>query len=89
MAERTLHDPEEMLASIMERQEQVLNAGRKASLDALQAYEQTLSALAESQEKLAAASEVEWLSRHLRAQANLTRDVGDAFAKFARDVIDG
>jgi hypothetical protein len=89
MAEQTLHDPEEMLASIMERQEQVLNAGRKASLDALQAYEQTLSALAESQEKLAAASEVEWLSRHLRAQANLTRDVGDAFAKFARDVIDG
>ena len=89
MAEQTLHDPEEMLASIMERQEQVLNAGRKASLDALQAYEQTLSALAESQEKLAAASEGEWLSRHLRAQANLTRDVGDAFAKFARDVIDG
>jgi uncharacterized protein (DUF2384 family) len=88
MAEQTLHDPEEVLASIMERQEEVLRAGRKASVDALQAYEQTLSAFADSQEKLAAASEVEWLSRHLRAQASLTREVGDAFAKFAREVMD-
>jgi hypothetical protein len=88
MVEPTLHDPEEVLASIMERREDVLKAGRKASLDVLQTYEQTLNAVAESQEKLAAASEFEPLSRLLLAQATLTREVGDAFAKFAREVMD-
>ena len=88
MVEQTLHDPEEMIASIMERHEDVLEAGRKASLDVLQTYEQTVNAVAESQEQLAAASEFEPLSRLLRAQASLTREVGDAFAKFAREIMD-
>jgi hypothetical protein len=88
MVEQTLHDPEEVIASMMERSEEVLKAGQKASLDVLQTYEQTLSAVAESQEKLAAASEFEPLSRLLLAQATFTREVGDAFAKFAREVMD-
>ena len=88
MVEQTLHDPEEVLASMMERREEVLKAGRKASLDVLETYEQTLSAVVESQEKLAAASEFEPLSRFLLAQASFTREVGDAFAKFAREVMD-
>jgi hypothetical protein len=88
MAEPTLPDPEQVLASILERQEQLLSAGRKASRDVFQAYEQTLSAFADSQEQLAAASEVESLSRLLRAQACLTREVVEAFSKFAREVTD-
>ena len=88
MHEQTLPDPEELLASMMERQESMLGAGRKATLDALNVYAQTANAFADSQEKLAAASEVEWLSRFLLAQANFTRDVLDASAKFARDVTD-
>lgn len=88
MVEQTQHDPEELIASIMERREDMLKAGQKASLDVLQTYEQTISAVAESQEKLAAASEFEPLSQLLLAQATLTREVGDAFAKFAREVMD-
>jgi hypothetical protein len=88
MNEQTLPDPEQMLASIMERQEQMLTAGRKATLEALQVYSQTATAFADSQDKLADASEVEWLSRLLRAQANFTRDVLDASEKYARDVME-
>jgi hypothetical protein len=88
MAEQTLHDGEQLLGSMKERQEQALTAGRKATLDFVQAYEHTLYELAESQEKLAAASEVEWLSRVLRAQAGFTREVVDASAKFAREVME-
>jgi hypothetical protein len=87
MIEQTLPDPEQMLTSIMERQGQMLTAGRKATLDALQTYTETASAVADSQEKLAAASEVEWMSRLLRAQASFTRAVLDASSKFADEVL--
>jgi hypothetical protein len=88
MIEQTLPDPEQMLAGIMERQGEMLSAGRKATLDAFQTYTETASAIADSQEKLAAASEVEWLSRLLRAQASFTRAVLDASAKFADEILD-
>jgi hypothetical protein len=88
MAEQTLPDPEQVLSSIMDRQRQMLTAGRRATLDAVHAYEETLSTFADSQEKLAAASEVEWLSRLLRAQASFTREMVDASAKFAREVLE-
>jgi hypothetical protein len=88
MAEQMPPDPEQVLASFMDRHKQMLTTGRRATLDGLQAYEQTLSAFAESQEKLAAASEVEWLSRLLRAQASFTREVVDAISKFTREVME-
>jgi hypothetical protein len=88
MIEPTLPDPEQVLATIVERQRQMMLAGRKAALDVLQVYSQTATAFADSQEKLAAESEVEWLSRLLRAQATFTREVLDASEKFARDVMD-
>jgi hypothetical protein len=89
MIEQTLPDPEQVLADIVERQKQMLLGSRKATLDALHVYMQTADAFADSQEELAAASEVEWLSRLLRAQAGFTREVVAASEKFARDVMDG
>jgi hypothetical protein len=88
MVEQTPPDPEQVLASIMDQQKQVFTAGRKATLDGLQAYEQTLSAFADSQEKLADSTDVDWLSRLLRAQAGFTREVVDALGKFTREVMD-
>jgi hypothetical protein len=88
MAEQTPPDTEQVLASIMERQKHMFTAGRKATLDGLEAYEQTLSAFADSQEKLADSTDVEWLSRLLHAQAGFTREVVDAIAKFTHEVVD-
>jgi hypothetical protein len=88
MTEPMLPDPEELFASIIDRQRQLLMAGRKATFDVLDAYSQTARAFADSHERLADASEVEWLSRLLRAQACFTREVLDASAKFAREVME-
>jgi hypothetical protein len=81
-------DRDEILASIRERNEQIMAAGRKTRLELLEAFEQSLSAFADSQEKLADSSEIEWLSRLLHAQAMFTRDMTDASSKFARQLLE-
>ena len=88
MIEPTLPDPEQMLATLVERQRELLMAGRKATLDALQACAETGGVVADAQEKLAASSEVEWVSRLLRAQAGLTRELVDASTRFTRELIE-
>jgi hypothetical protein len=87
MAEQFVPDPEKVLASIRDSQEHLFAAGRKTRLEFLDAYEQTLSAFADSQDKLASMSEVEWLSRLLKAQASFTRELVDASGKFARELL--
>jgi hypothetical protein len=81
-------DREDILSEMRERNEQFLAAGRRTGLEFAEALEQTLSAVADAQEKLAETSEVEWLSRLLHAQATFTRSMGDASAKFTRELID-
>jgi hypothetical protein len=81
-------DREQILASIMERNEQILEAGRRTRLELLEAFEQALGAFADSQEKLADQSEIEWMSRLLRAQATFTRDMTDASSRFARELLE-
>jgi hypothetical protein len=81
-------DREEILASIKERNEQIMQAGRQTRVELLEAFEQSLSAFADSQEKLADSSEIEWMSRLLRAQATFTRDMTDASGKFARQLLE-
>jgi uncharacterized membrane protein len=88
MTQPPLRDREQILESIRERNEQIISAGRQTRIELLEAFEQTLSAFADSQEKLADSSEVEWLSRLLRAQATFTRDVTDASGKFARQLLE-
>jgi hypothetical protein len=81
-------DREQILASIRERNEQILDAGRKTRLELLDAFEQALGAFADSQDKLADQSEIEWMSRLLRAQATFTRDMTDASSRFARQLLE-
>jgi hypothetical protein len=52
------------------------------------AFQQSLEAVAEAQEKLAASSEVEWLTKLLQAQATFTRDIAEASGKFARTLLE-
>jgi hypothetical protein len=87
MAEQFAYNPEEILASMRDRQEQILEAGRKTRLELVDAYGQSLGAVADSQDKLAGVSDVEWLNRILRAQASFTRGFADASGKFARELL--
>jgi hypothetical protein len=87
MSEQFVQDPEKILAGMRDRHEHVFAASRQTSFQILDVWEQTLSAVAESQDKLAAMSEVDWLNRLLRAQATFTRELADASGKFAREIL--
>ena len=88
MSDPLLQDPEQIMASFRERNEQFLAAGRQTQLELVDAFKRTLSAVADSTEQLAETSDVEWVSRLLRAQATLTRDMCEASCKFANEVLD-
>jgi hypothetical protein len=79
---------DELLTHFRERNEQMLAAGRHTQLELLAAFEQAATAFAASEEMLAERSEVEWLSRLLRAQAILTRELADFSGRFARELLE-
>jgi len=87
MAGQTAPDAEQLIERIRKSNEQIIEAGRKAGLDFLQAYEQTLNAFAEYQEKLADSSQLEGLTSVLRAQADFTRQVVGAYSEAARTAL--
>ena len=60
----------------------------QTQLELVDAFQQSLEAVAEAQEKLAASSEVEWLTKLLQAQAIFTRDLAEASGKFARTLLE-
>jgi hypothetical protein len=87
MASGSKQDAEQIIANIREINEQVLEVGRKAGLDFLQAYEPTLRTFADCQDKMADESQLDQLANVLRAQANFTRDVVGAHTGVAREAL--
>jgi hypothetical protein len=77
-------DAEQVMASIRDLNEQILEAGRSAGLEFLDAYERTLQTFADYQEKFADESKSDWLTQMMKAQANFTRDVGSAVSEVWR-----
>jgi hypothetical protein len=86
MAETT-RDAEQVTARIRELNEQILEVGRSAGLEFLDAYERTLRTFADYQEKLADASQSDWLTQMMKAQANFTRDVVSAVSEASRSTL--
>jgi len=72
---------------IQQLTEQVLEAGRRAGLSYLDAYDATARTVADYQERLAGASQVEWVTSAVRAQANLTREVSRVYTTTARQLL--
>ena len=84
---QTARETEQAAERIRELNEQVLDFGRKAGLNFLEAYESTLRTFADYQDRVADSSQVEWVSSIARAQANFTREVTNAYASTARDLL--
>ncbi len=80
-------DTEAAAERIRELNEQVLEFGRKAGLNFLEAYESTLQTFADYQDRVADSSQVEWVSSIARAQANFTREVTRVYTGTARDLL--
>ena len=83
----TNKDAEAAVERIRELNEQILDFGKKAGVQFLEAYETNLKSFAEYQDKLADSSQVEWVSSIARAQANFTREVSAAYAASARELL--
>jgi hypothetical protein len=88
MTEPLLQDSEQVVQTIRERNEMMLAAVRQTQRELVDAFERTLCSVADSGEKLADTSEVEWVSRMLRARAAFSRDLADASCKFARELLE-
>ena len=84
MSTQTQRSPEQLAASIREANERILEYGRRAGTEFLEAYERTLLTYADYQEKLAEGAASEWLTQAMKAQANFTRDIAGAFADAGR-----
>ena len=84
---QTTEQAEQAAERIRELNEQILEWGRKAGLNFLEAYESTLRTFADYQDRVADSSQVEWISSIARAQANFTREVTRAYTATARDLL--
>ena len=72
---------------IRELNEQVLEFGKKAGLQFLEAYETNMKTFADYQDKLADAAQVEWVANATRAQANFTREITRVYSTTTRDLL--
>jgi hypothetical protein len=84
MSTQTQRSPDQVAASIRAANERILEYGRKAGTEFLEAYERTLLTYADYQDRLADGATSEWLTQAMKAQANLTRDIAGAFADAGR-----
>jgi hypothetical protein len=87
MTATSTQDPEKIIAGIRDGQEELMTAGRTTMIEAAEAMEQTLGMFADADEKIAEATEVEWVSRLLRARASFTRDLLSASSRFTRELL--
>ncbi len=81
------NEAEAAAEQIREVNEQVLDFGRRAGGTFLDAYETTVKAVADYQDKVADSSPIDWLGTVGHAQANLTREVGKVYASTARELL--
>ena len=87
MTDTFTQDPEKIVAALRGGHEEFMAATRKTLLEAAEAMEQTLGMLADAEEQLADTTDIEWMSRLLRARAGFTRDLLSASSRFARELL--
>jgi hypothetical protein len=84
---KTSKETEAATERIRELNEQILTFGRKAGVQFLDAYENTLKTFADYQDKIADQSQIEWIASIARAQANFTRELTRVYTSSARDLL--
>jgi hypothetical protein len=84
-------DPKQQVEDAVERiralNEQVLTAGRELGQSFLDAYEQSMRTFAEFQERSAEGTDLDWVVRIAKAQADFTREVTKSSAEAARRML--
>jgi hypothetical protein len=67
--------------------ERIIDSSKQAGEVTLSAYAKTLGSIAELQENVGKASQLDWLTTFATAQANFTRDLAEAYTDAARKLV--
>jgi len=78
---------EEATTRIRELNERLIESSKSAGMVALDAYEKALNSLVEFEEKVASASQLDWVSALASTHAKFIQDVSASYTKAAREVL--
>lgn len=78
---------EDAAARIRELNERLIASSRAAGSTTLEAYEKALESLIGLEEKVAGASQLEWVSAIAQTHAKVVRDISAAYTKAAREML--
>jgi hypothetical protein len=79
--------PAETKNPITDFNERAVANGRKAGAAYLDSYEKVVLSLADSYEKAAESTKIDWFATLAAAQAGFTREVTKAYASAARELV--
>ena len=72
---------------IRELNKRVLEFGKKAGVQFLEAYESNMKTLADYGDKFADSAQAEWVATAIRTQTDLTRELTKVYSSVTRDLI--
>jgi hypothetical protein len=78
---------EETVARVRQLNERVIESSKSAGLVALDAWDKALNSMADFETKVAAASELEWVSAIATTHAKFVQDLSAAYTKVARETL--
>ena len=78
---------EEATQRIRDLNERLITTSKSAGITTLDAYEKALQSLVDFEEKVASASQLEWVSALASTHAKFVSDLSSAYTKAARDLI--
>jgi hypothetical protein len=78
---------EETAQRIRDLNERVIESSKAAGLTTLDAYEKALQSLVDFEQKVAGASQLDWVSALASTYATFVQDVSGAYTKAARDLL--
>ncbi|MDP8908827.1 MAG: hypothetical protein M3N47_06850 [Chloroflexota bacterium] len=72
---------------IRELNERIIETGHRTGLASLDLYEKTLKSIADMQQTVGEASQIQWFSQIAAAQANFTREMAETYTTAARQFL--
>ncbi len=78
---------EEATKRIRDLNERLIETSKSAGLTALDAYEKALQSLADFEEKVASATQLDWVSALATTHAKFITDLSSSYTKVARDLV--
>jgi hypothetical protein len=78
---------EEAAARVRELNERIIESSKSAGLTSLDAYEKALKSLVDFEQKVAGASNLDWVTAIAQTHATFVQDVTAVYTKAARELL--